>query len=116
MRQGRCRPQSHVRDLFEQAAKHAPSLIFVDELDALGKARGANPLSPLRVTVARVLTKRHIVPASDTMSMPTESRIFHGTSRTVTKPDHPYTTHEPETLLYCYNPSCCPVIVVSKTC
>jgi cell division protease FtsH len=35
---------ARVRDLFEQAAKHAPSLIFVDELDALGKARGANPL------------------------------------------------------------------------
>src|SRR5712691_959928 len=35
---------ARVRDLFEQAAKHAPSLIFIDELDALGKARGANPL------------------------------------------------------------------------
>jgi cell division protease FtsH len=36
---------ARVRDLFEQAAQHAPSLIFVDELDALGKARGANPLA-----------------------------------------------------------------------
>jgi len=35
---------ARVRDLFEQAAKHAPSLIFIDELDALGKARMANPL------------------------------------------------------------------------
>jgi cell division protease FtsH len=35
---------ARVRDLFEQAAQHAPSLIFIDELDALGKARGANPL------------------------------------------------------------------------
>ena len=35
---------ARIRDLFEQAAKHAPSLIFIDELDALGKARGANPL------------------------------------------------------------------------
>jgi cell division protease FtsH len=35
---------ARVRDLFAQAAKHAPSLIFIDELDALGKARGASPM------------------------------------------------------------------------
>jgi cell division protease FtsH len=33
-----------VRDFFELAAQHAPCIIFIDELDALGKARGANPL------------------------------------------------------------------------
>ena len=32
---------SRVRDLFNQAKKHAPAIIFIDELDALGKARGA---------------------------------------------------------------------------
>jgi len=31
---------ARVRDLFEQAKKHAPAIIFIDELDALGKARG----------------------------------------------------------------------------
>jgi cell division protease FtsH len=31
---------SRVRDLFEQAAKHEPCIIFIDELDALGKVRG----------------------------------------------------------------------------
>lgn len=32
---------ARVRDLFEQARSHAPAIIFIDELDALGKARGA---------------------------------------------------------------------------
>jgi cell division protease FtsH len=36
---------ARVRDLFAQAVKHAPSIIFIDELDALGKARGINILS-----------------------------------------------------------------------
>jgi cell division protease FtsH len=31
---------ARVRDLFEQATKKAPCIIFIDELDALGKARG----------------------------------------------------------------------------
>jgi cell division protease FtsH len=31
---------ARVRDLFEQAKKQAPCIIFIDELDALGKARG----------------------------------------------------------------------------
>lgn len=32
---------ARVRDLFEQARQQAPAIIFVDEIDALGKARGA---------------------------------------------------------------------------
>jgi cell division protease FtsH len=34
---------ARVRDLFAQAQTKAPSIIFIDELDALGKARGVSP-------------------------------------------------------------------------
>jgi cell division protease FtsH len=36
---------ARVRDLFEQARQKAPAIIFIDELDALGRARGVFPLS-----------------------------------------------------------------------
>src|SRR4029077_20798952 len=36
---------ARVRDLFEQAKVKAPCIIFIDELDALGKARGMGPAS-----------------------------------------------------------------------
>ncbi len=36
---------ARVRDLFEQAKQKAPCIIFVDELDALGKARGIGPVT-----------------------------------------------------------------------
>ncbi|HBP90394.1 MAG TPA: cell division protein FtsH, partial [Nitrospiraceae bacterium] len=35
---------ARVRDLFEQAMTKAPCIIFIDELDALGKARGTGPM------------------------------------------------------------------------
>jgi len=35
---------ARVRDLFAQAQQKAPCIIFIDELDALGKARGMNPM------------------------------------------------------------------------
>ena len=35
---------ARVRDLFEQARAKAPAIIFIDELDALGRARGLGPM------------------------------------------------------------------------
>ncbi len=36
---------ARVRDLFDQAQKMAPCIIFIDELDAMGKARGSGPMA-----------------------------------------------------------------------
>ncbi|TCD69955.1 AAA ATPase afg3 [Steccherinum ochraceum] len=64
---------SRVRDLFASAKKHAPCIIFVDEIDAIGKARGGgkrmnggndereNTLNQLLVEMDGFGTNEHIV-------------------------------------------------------
>jgi AFG3 family protein len=63
---------SRVRDLFASAKKHAPCIIFVDEIDAIGKARGKggsfggndereSTLNQLLVEMDGFGTKEHVV-------------------------------------------------------
>lgn len=51
---------ARVRDLFKQAREHAPSIIFIDELDAIGRARGQVALggaSEQEQTLNQILTE-----------------------------------------------------------
>jgi AFG3 family protein len=63
---------SRVRDLFAQAKKNAPAIVFIDEIDAIGKARGKggnfggndereSTLNQLLVEMDGFGTKEHIV-------------------------------------------------------
>src|SRR5690606_14031433 len=51
---------SRVRDLFKQAREHAPSIIFIDELDSIGRARGQAAIggsSEQEQTLNQILTE-----------------------------------------------------------
>ncbi|WP_095229878.1 AAA family ATPase [Helicobacter sp. 13S00401-1] len=46
-----------VKSLFEKALQHAPSIIFIDEIDAVGKARGNNRNDEREATLNELLTQ-----------------------------------------------------------
>jgi len=46
-----------VRELFTQAKRNAPSIIFIDEIDAVGRARGANRNDEREATLNQLLTE-----------------------------------------------------------
>jgi cell division protease FtsH len=46
---------SRVRDMFEQGKKHAPCLIFIDEIDAVGHKRSTNAMSGAQVASEQTL-------------------------------------------------------------
>ena len=51
---------ARVRDLFKQAREHAPAIIFIDELDAIGRARGQMAIggsSEQEQTLNQILTE-----------------------------------------------------------
>jgi cell division protease FtsH len=51
---------ARVRDLFKQAREHAPAIIFIDELDAIGRARGTTAIggsSEQEQTLNQILTE-----------------------------------------------------------
>ena len=48
---------SRVRDLFEQAKKVAPAIVFIDELDAIGRARAARSRSAGTTSGSRPSTR-----------------------------------------------------------
>src|SRR3546814_19105815 len=61
---------ARVRDLFSEARKHAPAIIFIDEIDAIGRARGQAAIggsSEQEQTLNQILTAMYGLSTRDTV-------------------------------------------------
>ncbi len=70
---------ARVRDLFEQAAKKAPAVIFIDELDAVGRRRGAASSSAMHQE--REQTLNQILVSMDGFQSRARVVVFAATNR-----------------------------------
>jgi ATP-dependent Zn protease len=70
---------ARVRDLFEQARQSAPCIIFIDELDALGRARGISPIAGLEKRSRVLIPKERRVVAYHEMGHALVSLAIPGT-------------------------------------
>lgn len=71
---------SRVRDLFETAKKNSPCIIFIDEIDAIGKARGRSSISPGGID-ERESTLNQLLVEMDGFSSRDYVIVFAGTNR-----------------------------------
>jgi cell division protease FtsH len=70
---------SRVRDLFKQAKEKAPCIVFIDEIDAIGRARGKNPMTG--ANDERENTLNQLLTEMDGFSMNTGVIILAATNR-----------------------------------
>lgn len=73
---------SRVRSLFESATKKAPSIIFIDEIDAIGKKRGTGP----RTNEERVSTLNQLLVNMDGFGTDSKVVVLAGTSLLIQQP------------------------------
>ena len=70
---------SRVRDLFRQAKEKSPSIIFIDEIDAIGRARGKNNLT--NANDERENTLNQLLPEMDGFGTNTNVIVLAATNR-----------------------------------
>ena len=74
-----------VRDLFSNAKKHAPCIIFIDEIDAVGGKRNPKDQHYMKMTLNQMLARAHPArapPPAPARTMRAALRLFQGVART----------------------------------